>query len=169
MNAALYAGSFDPPTLGHLDIVTRAAQASERLVVGVGFNPAKKHFIPVEDRVALIQAECAEAGVENVTVEAFSGATVEFARKHDIHLLVRGLRGFADLERERGLAEINGHNGFETMFLLARSQHAHISSSLVREVIVAGLCLDQLVPARVAAALVRHGAVTSQSQALAGR
>ena len=161
MIAALYAGSFDPPTLGHIDIITRAAEASERLVVGVGVNPAKKGFLPTEDRCELIRSECADAGLDNVAIEAFSGATVDFARKHDIHLLVRGLRGFADLDRERGLAEINRANGFETVYLLARSEHTHISSSLVREVINAGLSLDELVPARIAAALVRSGAVRS--------
>lgn len=160
VNAALYAGSFDPPTIGHMDIIERAAKASARLVVGVGYNPSKKHFLPVEERVRLIESECAENGVDNVHVEAFSGATVDFARKHDINLLVRGLRGLADLERERGLGEINRHNGFETVFLLARSQHTHISSSLVREVILAGLGLDELLPARVSAALVRHGVIT---------
>jgi len=157
--AALYAGSFDPPTLGHVDIIARAAASSERLVVGVGINPAKRAFLPTEERCDLIRAECKDAGLANVSVEAFSGATVDFARHHDIHLLVRGLRGFADLDRERGLAEINRANGFETVYLLARSHHTHISSSLVREVINAGLSLDELVPARVAAALVRSGAV----------
>jgi pantetheine-phosphate adenylyltransferase len=164
--AALYAGSFDPPTLGHIDIITRAAEASERLVVGVGVNPAKRAFQEIDERLDLIRAECADAGLANVTVEAFSGATVDFAREHDIHLLVRGLRGFADLDRERGLAELNRANGFETVFLLARSQHTHISSSLVREVINAGLSLDELVPARVAAALVRSGTVQSRASRL---
>lgn len=166
MIAALYAGSFDPPTLGHIDIITRAAEASERLVVGVGVNPAKRAFLEIEDRLDLIRAECANAELRNVTVEAFSGATVDFARAHDIHLLVRGLRGFADLDRERGLAEINRANGFETMFLLARSHHTHISSSLVREVITAGLSLDELVPARVAASLVRSGALQGRPSRL---
>jgi len=161
--AALYAGSFDPPTLGHIDIIIRAAEASERLVVGVGRNPAKRPFLGVEERIDLITAECEERSLDNVTVEAFDGATVDFARSHDIQLLVRGLRGFADLDRERGLAEINRVNGFETVYLLARSHHTHISSSLVREVINAGLSLDELVPARVAAALVRSGAVQGRS------
>lgn len=162
MIAALYAGSFDPPTLGHIDIILRAADACERLVVGVGRNPAKRPFIDVDERIELIRAECTDQGLSNVTVESFDGATVDFARQHDIHLLVRGLRGFADLERERGLAEINRVNGFETMYLLARSHHTHISSSLVREVINANLSLDELVPARVAAALVRSGAVQNR-------
>jgi len=163
MIAALYAGSFDPPTLGHLDIIHRAAEASERLVVGVGLNPNKKPFLPAEVRVELIVAEVKDMGLDNVTVKGFSGATVDFAREYDIHLLVRGLRGFADLDRERGLAEINSANGFETVFMLARSSHTHISSQLVREVIAANLSLDELVSARVAAALVKHGAIPDRT------
>ena len=145
--------------MSHYDIIKRAAESSERLVVGVGINPNKKAFLPAEVRLELIKAELKDQGLNNATVESFTGATVDFAREHDIHLLVRGLRGFADLDRERGLAEINSANGFETAVLLARSSHTHISSQLVREVIAAGLSLDELVSARVAAALVKHGAI----------
>ena len=164
MKSALYAGSFDPLTLGHLDVIIRAARQCDRLVVGIGVNPNKKKaFLPVEERVALIKADCADRGIDNVTVESFTGATVDFAKSHDITTLIRGLRNDQDLDRERGLAEINGANGFETVFLLARSKHSHISSQLVREVITAGLSLDKLVSDRGGAALVKHGAIRQRS------
>lgn len=159
MITALYAGTMDPPTLGHLDIALRAARCCDRLYVGIGVNPAKRPFLPVEARLELLRADLHDQKVTSVEVIAFEGATIEFARAQGITHLVRGLRGVADLDHERGLAEINRVNGFETMLLLARSSYSHISAQLVRDVIAAGLSIDTVVSARVATALVRHGAI----------
>jgi pantetheine-phosphate adenylyltransferase len=165
VTVALYAGSFDPPTLGHLDIIARAAKVSSKLMIGVGVNPHKKAFLPAETRMELLRAECRGMGLDNTEVVAFEGATVRFAKERGINTLVRGLRGSGDLDRERGLAEINRTNGFDTLYLLSRSSHSHISASLVREVIAAGLSLDELVSTRVAAALVQSGAIQPRAVA----
>ena len=80
MTTALYAGSFDPPTLGHLDIIKRSAQVCDEVIVGIGYNPNKKPFLALETRIALLQDEAKDNGLDNVRVEAFTGATVEYAR-----------------------------------------------------------------------------------------
>lgn len=153
---ALYAGSFDPPTLGHLDVIVRAAALVDELVVGVGVNPAKVPYLASEERVALLASDCVAAGLA-VTVTAYQGATVHFARSQAIGVLVRGLRSYADMNKERGMAEINRRSGFETLFLMARSAHTNLSSSLVRQVVGAGLELEGLVSPAVAEACLRRG------------
>jgi pantetheine-phosphate adenylyltransferase len=148
---ACYAGSFDPHTLGHLDVIARAAPLVDELVVAIGFNPQKTPYLPLEQRISLLTEDC--KGLPNVTVTSFSGATVHFAKAIGAQCLVRGLRSSADLTNEQGMAEVNRKNGFETIFLLAESSHANLSSSLVRQVLTAGLSLEGLVSDAVAAAL----------------
>lgn len=159
MTVGLYAGSFDPPTLGHLDIIQRSAAQLDKLIVGIGINPNKKAFLPNEERAALLVSDCKEQGITNVVVTPFTGATVDFAKEMNVSVLIRGLRGEGDIPLERGMAEVNRTNGFDTLFLLARSTHSHLSSQLVREVVAAGLSTDELVSARVAASLMHHGAI----------
>jgi pantetheine-phosphate adenylyltransferase len=152
---ALYAGSFDPPHLGHIELVRRAAAVSTRLIVGVAVNPAKTPFLPAEVRVALLRAACAD--LPQLTVETYAGATVAFARARGVQVLIRGLRTAVDAEFERGLAAVNRQaGGIETLLLLADGAHSHLSSSLVREAARAGLPLASLVPPAVAEAIGRH-------------
>lgn len=151
MAVALYAGSFNPPTLGHLDIIERAASVADRLLVAVAVNPEKRALFSVQERLDLIRADC--AGMDNVEVHAISGATVEFARQHDVDVLVRGLRTSLDLDNERAMAEVNRRHGFESLFLLTSGHLAHVSSSVVRQVLAAGLSLDGLVSPRIAEAI----------------
>jgi pantetheine-phosphate adenylyltransferase len=151
---ALYPGRFDPPHLGHLDLIRRAAKLADELVVGVVTEPGKPAFLPAPRRVALLHAAC--AGLTNVSVVAYRGATVAFARKHGVTVLVRGLRGAADLEAERVMAEVNRANGFDTLFLASAVQHIHLSSSMVRRVVELGLPLTGLVPAGVAKGIKWH-------------
>ncbi len=143
MAIGLYPGSFDPPTLGHLDIIQRAASFCERLIVGVATNPEKHPLFSLEQRLRLLELEC--DGFKNVEVVAIEGATVHAAKNLGASVLVRGLRTSLDLENERSMAEVNKSNGFESMFLLTSGCLAHVSSSVVRQAFAAQLPLDGLV------------------------
>ncbi|MFW5830247.1 MAG: pantetheine-phosphate adenylyltransferase, partial [Planctomycetota bacterium] len=112
MKLGLYAGSFDPPTLGHLDIIRRASSVVDRLIVGIGRNPEKQTVFSLEQRLRLLRLECGD--IDNIQVEAIDGATVAFARNHDVTVLIRGLRTYIDLVQERAMAEVNRANGFES-------------------------------------------------------
>ena len=153
---ALYPGSFDPPHLGHLDLIRRAAAACEHLVVGVARNHDKQAAHPIEQRVAWLATLTAD--LPGVEVVAFSGATVTFAKERGLRVLIRGLRNHADFEAEQAMATVNRSHGCDTLFLMTDPLHAHVSSRLVRMVAAAGLPLADLVPAVVAADLVRASA-----------
>lgn len=148
---ALYPGSFDPPHLGHLDLIRRAAAQVDHLVIGVALNPDKQPLLSPDQRVALLAALTRELG--NVSAIAYHGATVSFAKAQGCTVLIRGLRNAADLDAESGMAQINRANGCDTLFLVADAAHQHLSSRLVKVVAAAGLPLDALVPSAVLAAL----------------
>lgn len=130
---ALYAGSFDPITNGHLDLVRRSLGFVDRLVVAVANNSSKQPLFTVEERVALINASVSDARVE---VRSFSGLLVDFARAQKIRLIIRGLRALSDFEYEYQMALMNRHLGaeIETVFMVPSLETTHVSSSLVREV-----------------------------------
>jgi pantetheine-phosphate adenylyltransferase len=151
---ALFPGSFDPPHLGHLDLIRRAAALMDEVVVGVAGNPDKQAFLAVAERIALLHADC--AGLATVRVVGYQGATTAFAAANGCGVLVRGLRNAGDLEAEQAMAEINRGNGLDTLLLPARSEHVHLSSRLVRQVLAAQLPLAGLVSAGVAEALARR-------------
>ncbi len=153
MAVGLYPGSFDPPTLGHMDIIKRAASFCDRLIVAVAVNPEKNALFSVEDRLRLLQVECND--IENVEVVKIQGATVHAAKQLDADVLVRGLRTSLDLDNERAMAEVNKANGFESIFLLTSGSLAHVSSSVVRQAFAAQLPLDGLVPESIKAELGR--------------
>ena len=117
MATAVYPGSFDPVTRGHLDIIKRAAKINDQLIVAVLINSAKNPLFTVEERVALLRECCKD--IPNVTVESFDGLTVEFAKKRHASVMVRGLRAVTDFENEIQLAQTNHAlmPGIETMFL----------------------------------------------------
>lgn len=149
---ALFPGSFDPPHRGHLDLIQRAAGLAERLVVAVAVNPDKRPFLPSATRVALLRA--ALTGFANVTVESYTGGTAAFAAARGARVLVRGVRGAADLEFERGMATVHRDAaGLETILLPGSGATGHLSSSLVRDAARAGLPLDSLLTPAVAAAV----------------
>lgn len=148
---ALYPGSFDPPHLGHLDLIRRAAAQVDHLVVGVALNPDKQPLLSAERRVGLLTELSRELG--NVSAIAYAGATVTFAKAQGCTVLVRGLRNAADLDAEFGMAQVNRANGLDTLFLVSDAAHQHLSSRLVKLVANAGLPLDALVPRAVLAAL----------------
>lgn len=149
----LYPGSFDPPHLGHLDLIRRASAQVKHLVIGVAVNPDKKPLLSAEQRIALLITLCRELG--NVSVVAYQGATVTFAKAQGCTVLLRGLRNAADLDAEFGMAQVNRAHGLDTVFLVADAAQQHLSSRLVKLVAAAGLPLDALVPPVVAAFLTR--------------
>ena len=131
MATAVYPGSFDPVTRGHLDIIKRAAKINDQLIVAVLINSAKNPLFTVEERVALLRECCKD--IPNVTVESFDGLTVEFAKKR--HASVRGLRAVTDFENEIQLAQTNHAlmPGIETMFLATSIKWSYLSSTIVKE------------------------------------
>jgi len=138
---ALLAGTFDPPTFGHLDLIERSLKLFDELYVGIATNPSKKPLIPLEMRKKLLQS------LIKAQVVTIGGLVADFAKKNKIELLVCGLRSFADLDRELQMAEMNKKlSGIETIFIPGNPNLAHISSSLVRELAYHGAKLGDLVP-----------------------
>ena len=128
----LFPGSFDPFTLGHADIVSRALEMFDGIVIAVGYNEQKTGWMPVEERVAAIRKLYADE--PRITVERYTGLTVDFAREHGIGIIIRGVRTVADFEFEMQLADVNRQlTGIETILLPASPQLASLSSSIVRE------------------------------------
>lgn len=137
MKIGLYAGTFDPPTKGHLDIIGRAAQLFPQLIVGIAENSEKKPFLPVKERVQLLKR--AVKKWSNVQVIAYQGLTWEFAKREGVEVLVRSFRPGEDVSMEFSLAAANRQLGeLETLFLAADPEVSFVSSSLVREIIWAG-------------------------------
>lgn len=135
MSKAVYSGTFDPMTIGHLDIIRRAAKAFEEITVLILINPDKSPLFSVEERVNMIRD--AVKDIPNVKVDAFSGFLVTYAKEHDIHVSIRGLRTPSDFEYELPIAQFNqllSQEQVETFFVATRLEYAHISSSAVRQV-----------------------------------
>jgi pantetheine-phosphate adenylyltransferase len=154
MRVAIYPGSFDPITLGHLDVALRAARLFDRLIVAVYAGSEKPGgLFAVEERLAMARQALIE--VANVSVDSFSGLTVEYARVQGATTIVRGLRAVSDFEYEFKLAHMNDHLApeIEVVCLMTSSRHSFISSSLIREVASLGGDVDGLVPDHVRDAL----------------
>ena len=154
MATAVYPGSFDPVTKGHLDIIKRAAKINDQLIVAVLINSAKNPLFTVEERVALLRECCKD--IPNVTVESFDGLTVEFAKKRHASVMVRGLRAVTDFENEIQLAQTNHAlmPGIETMFLATSIKWSYLSSTIVREAAHYGQDVSKFVPSNVETALI---------------
>lgn len=150
---ALFPGSFDPFTLGHLDLVERAARLFDRVEVTVAVNRAKLPFLTLDERCALIE-ECTR-DLPNVTVVTFEGLLVDFARERGAAVVIRGLRQVSDFDFEARMAFANRrlHGELETVFLMPTERHALVHSSIVREIFGWGGDLSSFVPAPVLAAL----------------
>ena len=142
----VYPGSFDPITVGHLDIIRRAAALFDRVMVAVLHNPAKAGCFPVEERLAMIADACGE--IPGVSVGTFDGLLADYVRETGAVAVVRGLRSAADFESEQTMAQINARllPGLETVFLMAKPEHACISSSAVREIAGFGGDISRFVP-----------------------
>lgn len=155
MSSAVYAGTFDPLTFGHLDVAARAAQVFRELVVAVAADPRKTLLFSAAERMELARASLAH--LPNVQVELFDGLLVDWARQRGIRTLIRGLRAFSDFEYEFQMALTNRKLApdIETLFLMPNEDFSYISSSMVREIAALGGCVDPFVPEIVAAALHR--------------
>lgn len=153
MRVALYAGSFDPITKGHEDLMSRSLSFVDKLVVAVARNSAKTPTFTVDERVALIKA--AMSNEKRIEVRSFDGLLVDFAREVKASLLIRGLRAVSDFEYEYQMALMNRHlaPGLETVFMVPSLETTYISASLVREVARFGGDISQLVHPDVAKAL----------------
>jgi pantetheine-phosphate adenylyltransferase len=151
---AVYPGSFDPITLGHLDVVRRATRVFDRLVVGVLQNPRKQPELGASERAAVIRDVLAEElGADGARVEAitFDGLTVDLARRCGAAFIVRGLRAVSDFEVELQMAHLNRRMApdVDTVFFMTGLEHAYLSSSLVREIASHGGDVSAMVPAAV--------------------
>lgn len=134
MKAAIYPGSFDPMTYGHLDIIRRAASIFDELTVSVLNNKEKTPLFSVEERVKILEE--ATKDLPNVKVESFSGLLIDYAREKDIHVAIRGLRAITDFEYELQIAQTNrkfSGEELDTMFLTTSLEYAYLSSSVVKE------------------------------------
>ena len=141
----LFPGSFDPFTLGHADIVKRALQMFDEVVVGVGYNEQKSGWMPVEERVGKIHELYADE--PRVKVESYTGLTVDFAKEQGISTIIRGIRSAADFDYETQMADVNRQlSGIETVFLPASPKFASLSSSVVRELSHFGHDISSFLP-----------------------
>jgi pantetheine-phosphate adenylyltransferase len=150
MTIAVCPGSFDPVTLGHLDIVRRTRLLFSDVVVAVAYNSTKQPLLPVDVRVELARAAIADAGIDGVRVAAVPGLLIDLCRDLGATVIVKGLRGGADFDAELPMALMNRHIGdVETVFVIGDPRLAHIASSLVKDVARHGGQIDDLVPAGV--------------------
>jgi pantetheine-phosphate adenylyltransferase len=155
MTTAVYPGSFDPVTLGHLDVMQRAARAFDRLVVAVLVNPRKSVTADAQDRAAEIRTVVAESAPDvagRIEVMTFEGLTVDLATRLDAAFIVRGLRAVSDFESEMQMAHTNRklRPTVDTVFFMTALEHAYLSSSLIREIASFGGDVSGMVPPAVA-------------------
>lgn len=150
MATAVYPGSFDPVTLGHLDLIERAARMFDSVVVAVSNNPSKKHTFSVDERIAML--ENAVRSIPQAEVDTFSGLLVDYLKTRKATIVIRGLRVISDLDYEFQMASMNRHlySKVETVFLMPEERYTYLSSSMVKEVGRMGSPLDAFVPPFVA-------------------
>lgn len=150
---AIYPGSFDPITLGHLDLIERSAVMFEKVIVLVAINPEKRYLFSIAKRMELIEKSVRH--LDNIEIDSFSGLTVGYAKKRNATTLIRGLRAVSDFEKELQMAHINHTlgNEIETVFLATANEYSFLSSSVVKEIARFGGAIDHFVPSCVRDAL----------------
>ncbi len=151
MRIGVYPGTFDPITLGHMDIISRGAKLVDRLIIGVSTNPSKSPLFSLDERVAQVRRETSQ--IPNVEVVSFDALLMHFAEEQGASMIVRGLRAVADFEYEFQMAGMNQQLNaeIETVFLMADVALQPIASRLVKEIASYGGNIDKFVPERVAA------------------
>jgi pantetheine-phosphate adenylyltransferase len=152
---AVYAGSFDPPTLGHLDLIERASALFSDVIVGIGKHATRSPLFSVEERMSLVSK--VSAHLPNVVVESFDGLLIDFCKRTNARVIVRGLRAATDFEYELQIAHANAdlEPGVDTVFLPTRTKNGFISASLVREIASHGGDASRYAPAIVCEALAK--------------
>jgi pantetheine-phosphate adenylyltransferase len=153
VTTAVYPGSFDPITLGHVDIITRASQMFDSVLMAVVKNPGKQANIPLDERLILVKDSIKH--LSNVEVQAFEGLTVDLAKAHNAKVIIRGLRAVSDFEYEFAMSQMNKRlcPGVETIFMMAGLEYQFLSSSMTNEVARLGGDIQGLVPDNVLAYL----------------
>ena len=146
MKIAIYPGSFDPVTKGHLDILKNAAGIFDKVIIAVAHNGEKKGFITVDERIKLIKDSIPD--LKNVVVDSFEGLTIEYAQKHGADVLIRGLRAVSDFEYEMQLSQTNSAlcDKVKTVFLTTKPKYNFISSSTIKEILANGGDISKFVP-----------------------
>ena len=155
-NIAVYPGTFDPLTNGHLDIINRAALLFDKVIVAVLVNQSKRPVFSVKERLKHLKETTKD--IPNVEIDSFDGLLAEYMRKKNSHIAVRGLRAVSDLEYEFQIANTNRalNKEMDTIFLMPRARYTYLSSSMVREVYSLGGRLQDYVPEVVEKALIKH-------------
>lgn len=146
MSIAIYPGSFDPITNGHLDIIRRSSKIFDELIVAVLNNPNKNSLFTLEERVKMIEKSTVD--LSNVKIDCFSGLLIDYVNKKNINIIIKGLRAISDFEYEFQMALMNRKldKDIETIFMMTNSEYSYLSSSLVKEVFKLGGCVNELVP-----------------------
>jgi pantetheine-phosphate adenylyltransferase len=153
---AVYTGTFDPVHYGHLDIIERGHRLFDKLIVGVGINPDKQPMFTIDERVEHIRA--VTTGWGNVEVQKFEGLAVKFVRECKGRIMIRGLRTLSDMESEFSMSLMNRNLDpeIETVFLMAKEEFSHVSSSLLRQIAAFGGDLSKFLPEPVRSALIER-------------
>ncbi len=162
---AVYPGSFDPITYGHLDIIRRGLKIFKHVIVAVARNSQKNALFSIDERVELIKSVLKDES--RVSVDTFTGLLIDYVSSKEAHVIIRGLRAISDFEYEFQIAQMNstiGHN-IETLFMMTSVQYGYLSSSIVREVCLLGGAVDSFVPPEIKTAMQQKYALNSISKA----
>lgn len=156
MRIAVCPGSFDPVTNGHLDIITRATKAFDKVIVAVLRNSSKNSLFTIEERMEMLKASC--AGLDNVEVDSFTGLLIDYMTLKNAQVIIKGLRAVSDFEYEMQMALMNRklNQDVETVFMMTNSKYSYLSSSIVKEVAKNGGCIKGLVPDLVGEELLKR-------------
>jgi len=146
LKTAVYPGSFDPATNGHIDIIKRSGALFDKVIVAVLINPNKSPLFSVEERVDILRRTCGD--IKNVEIDSFSGLLIDYCKSKNANVIVKGLRAVSDFEYELQMAHMNKklNQEIETVFIMTSSRYSYLSSSLVKEVAQFGGCIRGLVP-----------------------